>query len=88
MRINPKLADAIYVGFPVFWSATLALARSHYTDEFFAHLTAGLLFPVLICATIYAVQRVRKRAFYWQRWFFWMGLLFPAMMFSQYSHET
>jgi len=85
MRINPKLANAIYVGFPLFWSGTLALARSHYTDEFLGHLAAALLFPVLICATIYAVQRVRKHSFYWQRWFFWTGLLFPILMFSQHS---
>ena len=83
MRINPKLANGIYIGFPVLWSGVLALTRSHHTDEFLGHLTGELLFPVLISATIYAVQRVRKRPFYWQRWFFWLGLLFPVLVFSQ-----
>jgi hypothetical protein len=85
MHINPKLANAIYVGFPLLWSSTIALGRSNYIDEFFGHLVAALLFPVLICATLYTIERRRKGSFYWQRWFFWTGLLFPAFIFLQPS---
>ena len=78
MAIPPKIG--IYVCFPVLWCGAIAFRARDTTAVFLGHWTALLIFPVLMCAAIYGVQRLRKRPLYWQRWFFWIGLVIPSFL--------
>jgi len=80
MSVPPKFANSIYVGFPICWCGALAFSSLDTVVVFLARWIALLVCPVLVCAAIYGVQRLRKRPLYWQRWFFWIGLLLPALV--------
>lgn len=79
MNMPRTVGNVIYVGIPIVLCAVMALGKSHSIGVFFGHLLGLLLWPTIICAAIYDARR--KRSFYWQRWFFWLGLLLPSLAY-------
>lgn len=80
-RMNiPSRAANFYFGFPFVWCAVLAFGRSEDAMAFLAHWATLVMYPVLVFSVIYAVQRLRRHEFYWQRWFCWIGLVVPVLV--------
>jgi hypothetical protein len=74
IRIPLKLANGIYLGFTILLYGLTAFSRNDPIG-FLGRWIGMLVVPACICAAIYGVTRLRKRPFYWQRWFFWIGLV-------------